>query len=261
MRKWRLAGLGAGIGALLVLAGASASPLQRGACEGRLCLYTVLVAVQVETPEATTTYDATFRRVHISVARTPTLAARPQSIFARATDSRGNSSPPGQIKARVVYHPDALSSCVPWRKDYNVRGRLGLVAYRGFVEPISRRTNAWGLFELALAPPNELQPGLPCEELTDEGIGWATSPAHFHQRADRIQTDVLLGEGSATSVSSGVNSLATSVELTYYGKHPLSRLGFPIDRLWLGKGFSVTYQIRQTDVSGSVRIVFLRHAR
>ena len=162
------------------------------------------------------------------------------------------------------------SSCCrrhrPWRKNYDVRANLQLDGYRIFYEP--RRPppgsgpKLYGAFRLGIAPPNELAPGKRCGEVGDgaEGIGWATYDGHFVRKLNpEVSFDLRLGEGSSFS---GVESLSTSFELTYLNKRPITQLGFPLDRLWLGKGFKVTYQLRDASPpNGYVRIEFLPRKR
>ncbi len=108
-------------------------------------------------------------------------------------------------------------------------------------------------------PPRELAPGKKCDGLDGPGIGWATSDGHLGRKLNsEMSINLRLGD----SCTSGVDSLCTSWGMTYLKKRPLTRLGFPLDRLWVGKGFKVTYQLRDASPpNGWVRIEFLQRKR
>ena len=261
LRGSHVTGIGlALIASTVVLASASASPSQRPPCS-RGCAYEILVAAQVSTSEVTTKYSVRFPRVLIGWSQEPFVAVRPEAIGARAySTTAGNVR--GQMKATVDFHPTYLE-CAPWRKAYNVRADFELDADRIFYEP--RRPpdggpKFYGGLRMEANPPRELAPGRTCGDLDGPGIGWATSEGHLGRKLNsEMSISLRLGDSSCTS---GVESLCTSWRMTYLKKQPITRLGFPLDRLWLGKGFKVTYQLR--DVSppnGWVRIEFLQRKR
>jgi len=169
----------------------------------------------------------------------------------------------GQMKATVDFHPTYLE-CAPWRKAYNVAANLELDGYRIFYEPRQPPPGTgpklYGGFRMDAAPPRELAPERRCDDLDGPGIGWATSDGHLGRKLNsEMSINLRLGDSSCVS---GVESLCTSWQMNYLRKQPITRLGFPLNQLWLGKGFKVTYQLRDASPpNGWVRIEFLPRKR
>lgn len=251
MRGFRVTGCGAGLVALVVLSAAAASPTATGACETRPCKYDVLAAVEIRSPDVSAKYSAVFRNAFVSVGREPDLAARPKGVSASMFSVRA------PFKSRVHFHPQG-SDCPGWRKDYNVAAEMSMQGWNDFTKPLENRVKPpiWGRLGLDFAPLRELRPGKPCPEYSG-GIGWITEVAEIFRRDGRNSFSARFGAGADTST--GVESLATGVLWSHHGKHPLAQLGFPLDRLWLGKGFKAAYALRGVpDTTATVRIEFLR---
>lgn len=251
MRGYRVTGCGAGLVALVVLGAASASPTATGACEMKPCKYDVLAAVDIRSPDVSAKYSAVFRNAFVSVGREPDLAARPKGV------SAAMFSVNGPFKSRVHFHPQG-SDCPGWRKDYNVAARLSMQGWNDFTRPIENRVKPpiWGRLGLDFAPLRELRPGKPCPEYSG-GIGWVTEVAEIFRQDGRNSFSARFGGGANTST--GVESLGTEVLWNHHGKHALAKLGFPLDRLWLGKGFKAAYALRGVpDTTATVRLEFVR---
>lgn len=251
MRGYRAIGCGAGLAALVVLSAASASPTATGACETRPCKYDILAAVEIRSPDVSAKYNVVFRNAFVSVGREPDLAARPKGVSASVF------SLTGQFKSRVHFHPQS-SDCPGWRKSYNVVARLSMQGWNDFTRPMENRVKPpiWGRLGLDFAPLRELRPGKPCPDYSG-GIGWITDVAEISRQDGRVSFSARFGDGASTST--GVESLATDVVWSHHGKHPLAKLGFPLDRLWLGKGFKAAYGLRGVpDTTATVRLEFLR---